>query len=187
MRRVMAAVAATGAATLAAAAVMVPAFAATRPGDHAARTAHAAHTRVVAHLKADRPAKPTLADVITSEFGDGGKYVTVVSCSGKVTVPPPVLLARLDDPLTVHGGHPTPTIEKLLSQPKTYKTIYTCTVVVKVKTPTPKKKSRAVTRPRCELGPGGGVGGPWHMCHRVILNTGFGGRAGAVAKHHPRG
>lgn len=179
MRRVMAVVAATGAATIAAAAVMVPAFAATRaPG-------HATPPRAVAHAKAAHHAKRTLADVITSEFGDGGKYVTIVSCSGKVATPPPVLLNRLNDPLTIHGGIPTAATEKLLSQPKTYRTVYTCTVTVKVKTPKPKKKT--VVK-KCELGPGGGKGGPaGSSCHRVVLNTGFGGDAGKVAHHHPAG
>ena len=181
----MAAVAATGAAvTIAAAAAIVPAFAATRPADH---SPHAAHARTAAH-KAHQHQRPTLAAVITSEFGDGGKYVTVVSCTGKITTPPPVVLARLNDPLTVKGGRPTEAVKKLLAQPKTYHTVYSCTVTVKQKTTTPKtpKKPRTVTKNKCEWGIGGG-GGPWHLCHRVILNTGFGGAAGTVAKHHPAG
>jgi hypothetical protein len=181
MRRVMGAVAAAAAATLAAATAMAmsPALAATRPADHGGPA------RTAAHGKAGQHSKRTLADVITSEFGDGGKYVTVVRCTGSVSVPPPVSLARLDDPLTVRGLRPTATVAKLLAQPKTYKTVYTCTVVVKVKVTKPKVKKK--THPAgCELG----VGGPWiggRSCHHVILNTGFGGAAGQVGSHHPAG
>jgi hypothetical protein len=183
----MAAVAATGAAAIAAAAAIVPAFAATRPADH---PPHAARARTAAHGKAHQHTRRSLAAVITSEFGDGGKYVTVVSCTGKITTPPPLILARRGDPLTVKGGRPTETVKKLLSEPKTYHTVYSCTVTVKEKTAKPKtpKKPRTVTKQKCEWGIGGigGIGGgPWHLCHRVILNTGFGGAAGTVAKHHP--
>jgi hypothetical protein len=177
MRRVMGAVAAAAAATLAAAAVMAPALAATRPAEHAAPTRTAAHGKVKHH------ATPTLADVITSQLGDGGKYVTVVRCTGSVSTPPTIRLARLDDPLTVRGTRPTAAVIKQLAKPKTYKTVYSCTVTVKEKAPTPKKpkKKHPVG---CELG----RGGPWsggRSCHRVILNTGFGGEAGPVAHHHP--
>jgi hypothetical protein len=174
----MGAVAAAAAATLAAAAVMAPAFAATRPAEHAPPTHAAAHGKVKHH------AKPTLADVITSQLGDGGKYVTIVRCTGSVAIPPPVTLARLDDPLTVRGAHPTAGVIKQLAKPKTYHTVYSCTVTVKEKVPTPKKKT---THPAgCEFG----QGGPWSKgksCHRVVLNTGFGGEAGTVANHHPAG
>ena len=186
MRRVMGAVAAAAAATLAAAAVMAPAYAATRPAEHAAKTRTAAHGKVKQQAK--HQAKPTLADVITSQLGDGGKYVTVVRCTGSVSTPPPVTLARLDDPLTVQGTRPTAGVIKQLAKPKTYRTVYSCTVTVKEKAPTPKKpKKPKRTHPvGCELG----QGGPWtggRSCHRVILNTGFGGEAGPVAHHHPAG
>jgi hypothetical protein len=181
----VAAAAATAAAALAAAAVMAPAFAATRPADHAtvARTA--------AHRKTDHHARRTLADVITSDFGDGGKYVTVVRCTGTVSTPPPVRLARLDDPLTVRGARPTASVVKLLAKPKAYKTVYACTVLVEEKAPVAKKKTHLVAKKSCELGPGGGWGGRGgrgRSCHPlVVLNTGFGGEAGPVASHHPAG
>jgi hypothetical protein len=170
----MGAVAAAAAATVAAAAVMAPAFAATRPAEHAAKS------RAAAHGKASQHAKPTLAHVITSQLGDGGKYVTVVRCTGSVPAPPPVTLARLDDPLTVRGTRPTAGVIKQLAKPKTYKTVYTCTVTVKEKVPTPKK-----THPvGCELG-NAGHGSRGKSCHHVVLNAGFGGAAGTVAHHHP--
>jgi hypothetical protein len=182
MRRVMGAVAAAAAATLAAAAVMAPAVAATRPAEHAVKS------RPAAHGKAKHQAKPTVADVITSQLGDGGKYVTVVRCTGSVSAPPPVTLARLDDPLTVRGTRPTAGVIKQLAKPKTYKTVYSCTVTVKEKAPVPAKpgKPRKTHPVGCELG----QGRPWiggRSCHRVILNTGFGGEAGPVASHHPAG
>jgi hypothetical protein len=179
MRRVTGAVAAAAAATLAAAAMMAPALAATRPAEHAAPT------RTAAHGKVKHRATPTLADVITSQLGDGGKYVTVVRCTGSVPTPPTIRLARLDDPLTVRGTRPTAGVIRQLAKPKAYQTVYSCTVTVKEKAPTPKKPKK--THPvRCELG----QGGPWtggRSCHRVILNTGFGGEAGPVAHHHPAG
>jgi hypothetical protein len=167
----MGAVAAVAAATLAAAAVMAPAFAASRPADHATLA------RAAAHGKTDHAARRTLADVITSDFG-GGKYVTVVRCTGTASIPPAVRLARRDDPLTVRGARPAAAVVKLLGQPKTYKTVYTCTVIVKEKVP-PAKKG-------CELGPGRNWVSRWLSCdHKVILNTGFGGEAAPVGSHHP--
>jgi hypothetical protein len=178
----MAAVAAGAAAALAAAAVMAPAVAATRPADHATRA------RTAAHGKTDTRARRAVADVITSDFGDGGKYVTVVRCTGSASTPPPVRLARLDDPLTVRGARPTAAVVKLLAKAKTYKTVYTCTVVVKQKVPAPRKKTHPVAKKSCKLGTGRGWGGRLRSCHPVvILNTGFGGEAGPVASHHPAG
>jgi hypothetical protein len=179
----MGAVAVAAAATLATAAVMAPAFAATRPAGHTGPAHPAAHGKTGQHAKAGQHAKPTLADVITSQLGDGGKYVTVVRCAGSVAAPPPVTLAQLDDPLTVRGSHPTASVIKQLAKPKAYRTVYTCTVTVKEKKPTPKKKLHPVG---CELGQGGTLN-RGKACHRVVLNTGFGGAAGQVAKHHPAG
>jgi hypothetical protein len=175
MRRIIGAVA-VAAAALAAAAVMTPAFAATRPAEHAAKTRTAGHGKVKHHVK------PTPADVITSQLGHGGKYVTVVRCTGSVPTPPPVTLAQLNDPLTVRGGHPTAGVIKQLARPKTYRTVYSCTVTVKEKVPTPKKKTHPAG---CELGKGAPTSRK--SCHRVVLNTGFGGEAGTVAHHHPAG
>jgi hypothetical protein len=178
----MGAVAAAAAGTLAAAAVMAPAFAASRPADHGSLA------RTAAHGKANHHTRRTLADVITSDFGDGGKYVTVVRCTGTVSTPPPVRLARLDDPLTVRGARPAAAVVKLLAKAKTYKTVYTCTVIVKEKVPPAKKKPQLVAKKSCELGTGRGWVGRLRSCgHEVILNTGFGGEAGPVASHHPAG
>jgi hypothetical protein len=176
----MGAVAAAAAATLAATAAMVPAFAATHPADHATLA------RTAAHGKASARARRTLADVITSDFGDGGKYVTVVRCTGTVSAPPPVRLARLDDPLTVRGARPAAAVVKLLAKPKAYKTVYTCTVIVEQKVPAA-KKTHPVAKQSCTLGAGSGWRGRLRGCHHVVLNTGFGGEAGPVAGHHPAG
>jgi hypothetical protein len=181
MRRVMGAVAAAAAATFAATVAMAPAFAAARPADHATLA------RTAAHGKTHSRARRTLADVITSDFGDG-KYVTVVRCTGSGSTPPPVRLARLDDPLTVRGARPTAAVVKLLAKPKAYKTVYTCTVIVEQKVPTATKKPHLLAKKSCELGTSRGGGGRSRSCHPVvILNTGFGGEAGPVASHHPVG
>jgi len=192
MRRVIGAVAAAAAATIAAAAVMVPAFAATGPAGRTAlaRTAlaHTALAHTAAHGTTGHRAGGTLADVITSDFGAGGKYVTVVRCAGAGSAPPSVRLARRDDPLTVRGAHPAASVVALLGQARAYKTVYTCTVIVKERVPPAKRKPpRGATR-SCELGAGRGWLGWWRSCHHeVILNTGFGGEAGPVASHHPAG
>jgi hypothetical protein len=191
MKRVMGAVAAVAAATIALAAAMAPALAATRPSDRftlvRAVAQHAPNDRVTTTAR-DAKLKRALPDVIASQFG-GGKYVTVVRCSGSTSTPPPVRLARLDDPLTVRGAHPSAAVIKLLAKPKSYKTIYTCTVVVEVRVPAAKKKT--TSKKSCELGAAGGGGGGTgrnHSCHHVIiLDTGFGGEAGPVSGHHPAG
>ena len=178
----MGAVAAAAAATFAAAAVMAPAVAGTRPAVQATLARTAAHGRTSHHTRRTLPA------AITSEFGDGGKYVTVVRCTGTVSTPPPVRLARLDDPLTVRGAHPATAVVKLLAKPKAYKTVYTCTVIVEEKVPAAKKKKNLVAKKSCELGTSLGWGGRGRTCHPlVILDTGFGGEAGPVARHHPAG
>jgi hypothetical protein len=182
MRRVIGAAAAAAAATLTAAVVMVPAFAATGPAGRAALA------RTAAHGTTGHRAGGTLADVITSDFGAGGQYVTVVRCAGTGSAPPPVRLARRDDPLTVRGAHPAAAIVKLVGKARAYKTVYTCTVIVKEKVPPAKKKPPLGGTRSCELGAGRGWLGWWRSCHHeVILNTGFGGEAGPVASHHPAG
>ena len=97
-------------------------------------------------------------------------------------------IANLKDAKSAYGAivySKAPGVIKQLAKPKAYKTVYSCTVTVKEKAPAPKKPKK--THPvRCELG----QGGPWtggRSCHRVILNTGFGGEAGPVARHHPAG
>jgi hypothetical protein len=178
----MGAVAVAAAATLAAAVVMAPAFAETRPA------VQATQGRAAAHGKTSHHTRRALAAVITSDFGDGGKYVTLVRCTGSVTAPPPVRLARFDDPLTVRGAHPAAAVVKLLGKPKAYKTVYTCTVIVEQKVPAARKKTHLVASKSCELGPSLGWGGRWRTCRPVvILDTGFGGEAGPVASHHPAG
>jgi hypothetical protein len=136
--------------------------------------------------------------MIASEFG-GGKYVTLVQCSGMVTAPPPLRIARPDAPLTVRGYGPEARIVRLLDKPHAYKTVYTCTVVVLVKVQVAAKKDKkdkktthAVHHARkvCEIVTAGtGTGGfEGRGCSRVVtLNTGFGGSAPKVAGHHPAG
>lgn len=141
--------------TIATAATIVPAMAAAHPAAvHAA--AHA--KRAVRHAKA--ASDPST--VIGSEL-DNGEYVTVVRCHG-VRVPPPITVGKPGTPLTAKGVGPSAGILKLLKKPSPYKTIYTCTVVVETKTPTPKK-----------------------VFKKVRVETGFGGMAGQVRRHHPAG
>jgi hypothetical protein len=76
---------------------------------------------------------------------------------------------------------------RALAKPKAYTNVYTCTIVIK------QRVSRApgeAALHKCELsaagGRAGGGGTPSPGCHgTVTLNTGFGGEARAVAKHHP--
>jgi hypothetical protein len=200
MKRVISAVitiATAATATIAVVAAITPAMAA----QHPARSRPASHAKLIAHAKTARHGKETprdaklavtLPEEIASEF-KGGKYVTIVRCSGTVTTPAPVRIARPDVPLLVHGGALEAKIVKLLAKPHTYKTIYKCTVVVKEKVPSVVKKvkkvKRATHKKSCEIGaPGKRGGGKGAGCsHIVTLNTGFGGAAGPVAGHHPAG
>jgi hypothetical protein len=188
MNRVIAAlttIATAATATIAVAAAVAPALAAQRP----------VHARPAAHAKtAARHVKlpGMLPDEIASEFG-GGKYITLVHCSGRVTAPPPLRLAKHDAPLTVRGSGPEAAIIKMVAKPHAYKTIYTCTVVVKVKVPVVIKTHKKTVHHRkraCQIGsggPGAGGGKQGGCSHVVTLNTGFGGVAGQVAGHHPVG
>jgi hypothetical protein len=108
-------------------------------------------------------AKATTDPPVTfdSEFR-GGQFVTLVSCSSTVT-PPPVSVGVPGAPLTLHGTGPSAGAATLLTKPGGYKTVFTCTIVVKKRVP---KK--------------------FHL-RKVIISTGFGGEAGSVARHHPAG
>jgi hypothetical protein len=181
MNRVIAAtagLATAAAATAFFAAAIVPAMAATRP----AATHTAAHSKTAtradvkrAIARATRRLKAATAapTKIASEL-DHGKYVTLVECSGGAP-PKPIRLAKRDIPLTVHGTGSSPAITAKLAQPNRYKTLYTCMVTVKLESPavTAKKVSRSR---RCVV-----------CTKAVTLNTGFGGLAAQVAKHHPAG
>jgi hypothetical protein len=199
MNRVISAVItiATAATAIAVAAAVTPAMAAlhpahSRPASDAKLTAHAETARHGKETARDAKRSVTLPEEIASEF-KGGKYVTIVRCSGTVTTPAPVHIARPDVPLMVHGGALKAKIVKLLAKPHTYKTIYRCTVVVKVKVPAVVKKVKKVKKTThkksCEIGTQGpGAGGKGAGCSRIVtLNTGFGGAAGPVAGHHPAG
>jgi hypothetical protein len=79
----------------------------------------------------------------------------------------------------------------MLAKPNPYKTIYTCTVSVEIKT-TPKPAKHTVRHPAkkktCEIGTVGGAAGgrSGAGCTKTVtLNTGFGGMAGQVAHHRP--
>jgi hypothetical protein len=183
----VAAMLATAATATMAAATIGPALAAPRPmAAHPA--AHAKTTAAQAKESAAQQAK--LASFLPTEIAselDGGKYVTIVSCQG-VDSPPPIHLAKRGTPLTVSGAGPSVAIFKMLKQADPYKNIYTCTVLVKEKVPA---KPRAAVTKRiaahkvhgCEIAAGGGT----RCTKKVTLNTGFGGLAPQVKRHHPAG
>jgi hypothetical protein len=169
---------ATVAGTIIAAVSIVPAMAASRPA--AARPA--AHTATTAPQKAAAARRAgTLPAMIGSEL-DGGKYTTVVRCQGADS-PPPVTLGKPTTPLIVRGEGPSTAILKMLNKPNLYKTVYTCTVVVREMVPA-KPKPMKPTKPKtgCEIGAAA------RTCTKpVTLNTGFGGMAAQVRDHHPAG
>jgi hypothetical protein len=186
--------AAAMAGTMVAAATIVPAMAAPRPS-----AAHpAAHGKTSQDAKTGAQAKDAAArraktvSSLPTEIGsnlDGGKYVTVVRCQG-VDSPPPVRIARPGSPLMVSGAGHSAAILAMLKKPNPYKTIYTCTVVVKEKVPAKVKKTTA-HKTGCEIAAGGHTGsgstGKKGCTKTVTLNTGFGGLAPRVAGHHPAG
>ncbi|HXT94336.1 MAG TPA: hypothetical protein VN714_34305 [Trebonia sp.] len=211
MKPATAATAALAMGAMAAAVTIAPAMAAARPAaahpaahaksaPAAQAKAVAARARVIAQQAQSASSQPV---VIGSEE-DNYKYVTVVTCQGADT-PPPITLGKPGTPLTASGIGPSAGILKSLQQPNPYKTIYTCTVVVKVKVPpkpkpTPKStKATKATKPKkapktaCQFGTGsggmgkGGTGGSKSCTKPVTVNTGFGGLAPQVTMHHPQG
>jgi hypothetical protein len=188
----VAAMLATAATATMAAATIGPALAAPRPSAaHAAAHASAAHANESAAQQAKLAS--LLPTEIASEF-DGGKYVTIVQCQG-VDSPPPVRLGQPGTPLTVSGVGPSAAIFKMLKQADPYKNVYTCTVLVKEKVPakpradvTKKIKAHKVRGSGCEIATGGNAtGGNTRCTKKVTLNTGFGGLAAQVKRHHPAG
>ena len=188
----VAAMLATAATATMAAATIGPALAAPRPSAaHAAAHASAAHANESAAQQAKLAS--LLPTEIASEF-DGGKYVTIVQCQG-VDSPPPVRLGQPGTPLTVSGVGPSAAIVKMLKQADPYKNVYTCTVLVKEKVPakpradvTKKIKAHKVRGSGCEIATGGNTtGGNTRCTKKVTLNTGFGGLAAQVKRHHPAG
>ncbi len=193
----VAAMLATAATATMAAATIGPALAAPRPSAaHPAAHASAAHANESAAQQAKLAS--LLPTEIASEF-DGGKYVTIVQCQG-VDSPPPVRLGQPGTPLTVSGVGPSAAIFKMLKQADPYKNVYTCTVLVKEKVPakpradvTKKIKAHKVRGSGCEIATGGNAtggnatGGNARCTKKVTLNTGFGGLAGQVKRHHPAG
>lgn len=91
--------------------------------------------------------------------------MTVVTCTGK-NAPPPIRLGGSAPPLTVTGSGPSATALKSASVPGAFKPAFLCTIVVEKRVPI--KKVRKPLK-------------------KVVIGTGFGGKAGAVAHHHPRG
>jgi hypothetical protein len=169
MNRVTAVAATLATATMAAAAAIVPAMAAPRP--------------VAAHPAAQHAKLPAFPPTVIASELDGGKYVTVVRCHG-VDSPPPIHLARPATPLTVSGVGPSAAILKMLKHADPYKNIYTCTVLVEEKvpaTPKPVAKVKKAHQAGCEIMTGGRNG----CAKKVTLNTGFGGLAPQVTRHHP--
>jgi hypothetical protein len=197
MNRVTAATAALAMGAIAAAATIAPAMAAARPA--AARSvAHVKTTTAQAKAKAAAARAKLIAQqvqaakaqpvVIGSEEGNY-KYVTVVSCQNTRT-PPPITLGRPGTPLTASGVGPSAGILKSLQKPNAYKTIYTCTVVVKEKVPPKPRKASSPTSPKpsCKFSAGKTGQGNGKSCSRhVTVNTGFGGLAPQVTGHHPGG
>ena len=188
----VAAMLATAATATMAAATIGPALAAPRPSAaHPAAHASAAHANESAAQQAKLAS--LLPTEIASEF-DGGKYVTIVQCQG-VDSPPPVRLGQPGTPLTVSGVGPSAAIFKMLKQADPYKNVYTCTVLVKEKVPakpradvTKKIKAHKVRGSGCEIATGGNAtGGNTRCTKKVTLNTGFGGLAEQVKRHHPAG
>ena len=188
----VAAMLATAATATMAAATIGPALAAPRPSAaHPAAHASAAHANESAAQQAKLAS--LLPTEIASEF-DGGKYVTIVQCQG-VDSPPPVRLGQPGTPLTVSGVGPSAAIFKMLKQADPYKNVYTCTVLVKEKVPakpradvTKKIKAHKVRGSGCEIATGGNTtGGNTRCTKKVTLNTGFGGLAAQVKRHHPAG
>jgi hypothetical protein len=94
----------------------------------------------------------------------GGQYVTVVKCSGGAT-PPPLHLGTAAAPLTLSGSGPSTSAMKSASVPTAFKPAYLCTILVEKRLPAP--PARKVPK-------------------KAVIETGFGGMAGAVARHHPR-
>jgi hypothetical protein len=144
---------------------------------------------------------------VANEVGqvDGGKYVTVVHCQG-VDSPPPIQLAKKDTLLTVDGAPLSAAVAGALNKPGDYKTVYTCSVVLKEDAP-PKPKAaskdckigtghgirtgagagcaKTHTRKGCEIVTGRGTRTGAGCTKPVTLNTGFGGMASQVKDHRP--
>jgi hypothetical protein len=175
MNRVIAVVGTLATVTAASAAVLTngPAMAASRPGG--------ARPAVLVKTIARQAKEAALATTAIAGYSGGGKYVTVVHCTGAAT-PPPIRLGQPGTPLTAKGVGPSAGILAMLKKPNPYKTIYTCTVTVEQQTAPKPQRPRAAAA--CEIAGGAGHGGT--VCTRsVTLNTGFGGMAGRVAGHHP--
>ncbi len=201
MNRVTVATAALAMGAIAAAATIAPAMAAPRPA--AARSvAHVRTTTAQAKAKAAAARAKLIAQqvqaarsqpaVIGSEE-DNYKYVTVVSCQNTRT-PPPIALGKPGTPLTASGVGPSAGVLKSLQQQNAYKTIFTCTVVVKEKVPpkpkkaaSPKSPKPTSPKPSCKFSTGKAGRGTSKSCRHVTVNTGFGGLAPQVTGHHPGG
>jgi hypothetical protein len=203
MNRVTVATAALAMGAIAAAATIAPAMAAARPA--ATRSvAHVRTTTAQAKAKAAAAARAKLIaqqvqaaksqPVVIGSEEDNYKYVTVVSCQNTRT-PPPIALGQPGTPLTASGVGPSAGILKSLQQPNHYKTIFTCTVVVKEKVPpkprkaaSPKSPKPKSAKPSCKFAAGKAGQGSGKSCSRhVTVNTGFGGLAPQVTGHHPGG
>jgi hypothetical protein len=120
-----------------------------------------------ATIQAAHPAVRHAADPITIVSQDtAGVYVSVVHCRG-IDIPPPIRLRQSGTPLLLKGTDATAVTRRQMTKPKKYKPVYKCTILIEKKAPAPKVPVK-VKVPRT-----------------VRLNTGFGGAAGSVARHHP--
>jgi hypothetical protein len=200
-------------AAVAATATIMPAMAASGPAARPAAQPRSL-TRATsfverAQLAAGQAAVGGLSSADIAAESDGGKYLTVVHCRG-VNTPPPVRVGAPGTPLTAYGTGSSAGLLKMLQKPNRYKTVYACTVNVEVKVqvkpakPAKPTKKATATKPSCEIGTGarsagGGAGAAGAAgaagggrtqkgCTKsVTLNTGFGGMASQVARHHPAG
>jgi hypothetical protein len=189
MNRVLAVAVTAATATMVAGAAIAPAMAAARPmGARSAAAAAAKESEAkTVESRVKRAAVRPLAPLQIASQLSGGQYVTIVQCHGSVRTPPPIQVARPDGPLSVKGSTLSSGQLALLKKPDAYKTVYTCTVVVKERVQAKPKPRIAGHRACVVSGTGGGGRKSSTRCKKVTLNTGFGGLAAQVAQHHPAG
>lgn len=155
----------------AAAATAAPAHPAAQAAIHTA--AHPVKRQIARKAKAAKASKAASPVQILSQYGNG-QYVSVVHCQGG-QVPPPLHVREPGVPLHLAGQKPSATVTRSLGQ---YKPVYRCSLVIKKKPVMPGKGGGI--KPCEHVKPG------MHGKCNVTLNTGFGGRAGAVKGHRPR-
>jgi hypothetical protein len=87
------------------------------------------------NAKNTKRAKAATGRVVSESRDKTGTYLTVVTCSGGKSAPPPVVITTAD-PFTVRGTIDTKAVTKALAQkPSGYAPVYTCTITVLKKLP----------------------------------------------------